>query len=245
MDYMLKEAVQKNRRARGLAVIVYNSYEDTRNYLSGTIRDGEVMKETFDTLGFATISLHDVTKSNFESIIKELAIYSDYPEGYDCFVVYFAGHGDKNSVLVATDGEFDFEKIVVQRLNKEIFPDVSDRVTKVKILAFIDACRGDQDTLMKRIYDESLAPKNMMVAYATREKFMALEDPRGGGIWTQRLARELKCSNKSVRDILEDVKGSMPKEYKREALPVTWNAAAGDIKLNKLAGEFSHEHMNT
>ena len=244
MSYMLKKlknAEARKENARGLAVIFYNSYENDKKFkLTGTIKDGKAMSATFDSLGFATLSLSDVDKEDVGDIIGELASYKEHPEEYNCFAIYFAGHGDRNNMLMGSDKKyFNFEEVIIQRFNKRNY-DVADIIAKVPILVFIDACRGSTSPrVAPRIVHEDLAPKNVLVAYATAEKYMALE-AEGGGIWTQKLAAELCDSGKSVKDILEDVKNAMPEDYKKDALPVTWNAnsAAGNIKLKESAGEF-------
>lgn len=45
MDKLLENTVKEKQNARGLAVIIYNTYSAKYGYLGGTIKDGE---EAFD-----------------------------------------------------------------------------------------------------------------------------------------------------------------------------------------------------
>ena len=242
----LKRRIDKE--ANGLAIIIHNSYDNDDaaangcGALQGTSIDGKAMIDTFTDLKFAIYELKNKEKSVIKSVFEAVAKYSEYPAGYRSIVIYFSGHGGENSMLYDNDGEeFDYEEIIVQPLKSQ----ASSFVAKTSLLMFIDACRGSQSPLVGRLKKSDAAPTNMMIGYASREKFQALETAEGGGIWTNKLAAALKESSKPVVDILEGVKKSMPSNYKKEALPDVWNpkSDAGKICL-KQPSKFSKEGLS-
>ena len=242
-ERLLRVTVQNNQSARGLAVIIYNTYETAAGLdtLHGTIKDGEAMKDTFEHehLNFATIPIKDATKSDIREVIRAIATYPDYPEGYDCFSIVFSGHGGDGSTIMANDGEgFNFEEVIVQRLNKKR-SDVSDHVSNIStsILVFIDACRGSlspEGSLYRRKRgDDASLPTNMLVAYSTREGYPAYE-VNAGGVWMQELAKRLRTVKKSVPIILAELARYMVEEKELQE-PITVNTSVS-IVLTKRPG---------
>ena len=205
----LTKTVQKGQKtkARGLAVVIYNSYENCPGIstLPGAIKDGEAMMDTFRFLQFAVLAKHNATRDDMRGIFGEVASYADYPEEYDCFAIMFAGHGEENSILIAIDGNIDFEKDIAQRFNKKLAKsDVSEKIESVAIIAFIDACRGSKIPRSARVKKERDIPSNMMLCYSTREEDISKENANGG-IWMQKIAQELKRKNQYVSVIVSNV----------------------------------------
>ena len=200
----------RKSKARGLAVVIYNSYENIPGIetLPGAIKDGEAMMNTFKSLQFAVLAKQDATRDDIRAIFEEVASYADYPAEYDCFVIVFAGHGNKDSVLLAIDGPFNFEDVIVQRLNKKIHKsDVSEKIENSSKIAFIDACRGGKeprDMIAARLNEHDI-PRNMMLCYSTREEDVSYEIKKTGGIWMQKMAQELKQQDKPVSEIVANV----------------------------------------
>ena len=214
-------------KARGLAVVIYISYENCLDItpLPGAIKDGLAMMDTFKSLQFAVLPIHNATKEDIREIIREVASYANYPEEYDCFSIAFAGHGDKNSILLAIDGKFDFEKVIVERLNPKVHKSgVSKKIASVHIIAFIDACRGKMRPRAR--LNERNIPNNMMLCYSTREEDESFENA-DGGIWMQKIARELKQQIKPVGEIVASVNRDVKNQN-----PIYMNTGV-DITLKK------------
>ena len=228
---------------RGLALIMYNTYtNDPKIRLINTEKDGRAMENTFKSLKFATLVLPNASKDQVSNVVDEIASFPDYPEKYNCFAVYFSGHGNIESTLLSNESEpFNFEKVILQRFNKKLRRNVSERITQVPILVFIDACKGEKWPYPKgvaKVLEGGKVPMNVLVSFATAEGYVALENG-GGGVWTQQLASRLEISEKSIVETLKEVKEAMPKNYFREALPVTWTKSnVGDFKLKENVGEF-------
>lgn len=231
MDDLLKDTVEKNGNARGLAIIFCNNYENAKNFekLRGTIKDGRAMKETFHHLGFATIILENATKDMMCGIIKALATYMNYPRGYNCYAVVFSGHGSNNKTIISGDGEMvNFEEALIWPLENAPLIRSSPKIV------LIDACRGSRE-LHAKGYPPEAAPLrfdlslwgNILVAYSTMEGFKSYEDSELGGIWMQKLAAELKTSRKSVSDIVADVNKMMKDRYSQE--PQIWNTTVNIV----------------
>ena len=207
---------EQNFKARGLAVVIYNSYENCpdTNTLPGATKDGEAMINTFKSLQFAVLDKQNATRDDVLGIFQAVASYADYPVDYECFAIVFAGHGKKDSILLAIDGEFNFEEVIVKRLNKHLHPfDISDRITRVPIIAFIDACRGSMipRDASARLNERDI-PKNMMLNYSTREEDKSYENPNRGGFWMQEIAKDLRTKNKPVSVIVAGVSKKMKKQ---------------------------------
>ena len=227
----LTKTVQEGQKfkARGLAIVIYNSYENCPGKkLPGAIKDGKTMIETFKYLHFAVLSKHDATKDDVCGIFEEVARYRDYPEEYDCFTIVFAGHGKQNSILETIDEDFNFEEVVVQRLNIYLHPyTISGKITRVPIIAFIDACRGTMKPRDAAQNKERDIPKNFMLNYSTREEDKAYENPDHGGIWMQAIAQELRKKNQPVSKCVINANSKM-----RRQNPVS-KIFTVDITLNK------------
>ena len=212
------ERVQKGResKARGLAVVIYN--DDYREIdlgkLPGALKNGKAMMDTFKHLQFTILPKYNANKGDMREIFETVACYADYPEEYDCFAIVFAGRCDQNGTLLATDGEFNLERVIVRRLNEDLNY-VSKKITKVPIIVFIDAQGGKKPP---RLNIERI-PKNMMLNYSSRED-------KGGGIWMQEIAKELAGQESKVRSIVASVK------VENES-PKSWNTNAGNITLLK------------
>lgn len=234
---ILEETVQRNVNARGIAVIIYNSYAQTSQWkmLPGTIKDGEAMKDTFEHLKFATILLEDAKESEIREVVGVLASYPKYPEKYDCFAIVFAGHGEEDDILVANDGKkLNFADVFVKSFNQKYNPEVSSHVANVNsssILVFIDACRGKMS--LDRTRGEPPLPVNMLLGYSTREEYVSYEDV-DGGIWMQKLAKGLKTIRKSVPTIMAKMSEEMAKttKYKLVQKPITLNSSVSIVLLD-------------
>lgn len=237
--------------ARGLALIMYNTYMHYppgpgNGQLPNTKRDQEAMEETFKSLKFDTLVLPNANKDKVSEVIDKFASYPKYPKKYNCFAIYFSGHGDAGSMLSANDEDFNFEKVILQRFNKKLNRNVSERITKVPILVFIDACKGGDHPrrTVPKVLQKNKVSLNVLVAYATAEGYIALD--KGGGVWTQNLAGILEKSEKTILETLDDVKQKMPADYFPEALPVTWrheDSNVGDFKLRENLGKLVYAMM--
>jgi hypothetical protein len=240
----IADTVASKHNARGLALIMYNTYLTSEKPLGGTEVDAINMTDTLTSLGFAIRLLPSATKKEVKKAIEELASFPRYPKKYNCFVIYFAGHGDEKSILQYDDGEnFNFERVILQRFNPKLNGAVSERIANVPILVCIDACRGrkNPELAVSRMQQVKYVPINIIVAYSTAEKYAAIGDRYGGGYWTQKLATRLRESNTSILETLKDVNNSFIGKYHDRAIPVTWkhkDSNVGNFKLKENVGEF-------
>ena len=197
MAELIRQTVRANGDARGLAVIITNDYMNgisNQRRLYGAIKDAEAMRETFKSLNFAIIDRRNATKVEMKSLIIAVADYDYYPQKYDCFAIVFAGHGSgKPMILSSDDEEVDLNEELITPLD-------SEPLCGIPKLIFIDACRINVDDT-----DNPLIVKDdFLVAYSTRYGEAANED-KAGGIWMQKLAAELRSSQKSVPCIIAEV----------------------------------------
>lgn len=171
-------------------------------------------------------------------IIGAVATYK-FPTQYKYFIIYFSGHGDTGSIIAADDGEeFDYEEVIVQRLDKE---DVSQVVKDSKIMVLIDACRGSKDPYLPKMKNQDRIPRNMMVACATKEEYSTILK-KDGSVWSQRLAKTL-TNKMSVVEVLKQVKTEMKAHFKEEALPQIYHEEVGNGIY--LAGEFDNSTIQS
>lgn len=211
----IKDKLDKNPNARGLAVIITNDYDTCPDPdvdpLLNTYNDGKEMKRTFTHHKFVTHWRHNVTKRRHLKLMDDI-IKSDHPRSYNykCIVFVFSGHGARN-ILWSNDGEaVDLTRDVIQKFTCE-----RQLVTIPKIF-LIDACRVGEEV------GQGSTMGNFLVAYATSERMVAWEsdEPPRGGVWLQRLARELRESRDSVQGIVETVKQEVMKLKCPESPPV-------------------------
>ena len=220
-----------NRNARGLAVLICNSYENTPGlkYLPGTQKDAEAMKSTFTHLNFATIVLRDASCDDMCDTVGALASYTSYPPHYNCLAVVFSGHGRENKVVLSNDGqEVNFEEAII----KPLYPRNSPLIGGIPKIVLIDACRGNRGLQAKggsgsvERFDLSV-PGDILVAYSTMEGYKSYEDESSGGYWMQELAKQLKESRKSVGDVIADVNKEMRRHQLQE--PQIWNTTVNIV----------------
>lgn len=239
MDELLRRTVLDKAEARGLAIIICNNYQmTTPNYesLRGTFKDGSAMEETFEHLGFATITLRNAREDEMCGIVKAVATYHPYPKGYNCYAVVFSGHGSNNKTIVSSDGELvKFEEAIIRPLH----PKNAHFICNSPKIILIDACRGRKELRAKgdppetvpARFDLSL-PGNVFVAYSTMEGYKSYET-NSGGVWMQELAVELRKGQKSVGDIVAGVNKTMRDRGLSE--PQIWNTTV-DIILSACPG---------
>jgi hypothetical protein len=221
----IQSAVDGNKDAKGLAIIMHNTYKRAGpNYKPlDTTKDGAAMKAAFESLNFATILSKDLKKKQVEALATALARYNEFPNRYKTFVIYFSGHGIRNNIIIADDGEqFSYEKVITGRLKN-----VSPVMSKSKIIMLIDAPRGKMNPLSSRPKDEEVVsppPTNLVVAYATGESYATLPIREDGSVWSQLVATVLNEGKTSMNDVLGEVKGRMAEmNFKPEALPTISN----------------------
>ena len=224
MDELVKSTVLEYDNARGLAIIICNSYEQTEEHstLCGTFEDGRAMESTFKHLGFATITRKNATEIEMCGVVQALATYHQYPDNYNCFVVVFSGHGSSDKKIVSNDGKFvDFQEAIIDRLH----PDNSPLLCSSPRIILIDACRGNQELRARGppVPEHKLdlsVPNDVFVAYSTMEGHQSYERTTGG-VWMQELAKELRTSSESIGDVVANVNNRM--KGKGLQVPQTWN----------------------
>lgn len=218
-------AIQYYKNARGLAIILYN--EKTKNHgdLFGTRVDAINMKKAFESIGFAIALLPNAPLKQVRDVLVAFASFDNYPESYNCFAIYFAGHGGEGDILLSGDGiEFKIDDVILKRLNKKFNSTLSDRIAQAPVFIFIDTNRGGKDpfgtaspsgyqSFSRSTVLEHL-PSNVLIAYGVGKGFAVPDEHT----WTSTLVGKL-TTDKPIRDILEESILEMPIHYKADALP--------------------------
>ena len=208
----MQSFVKEKPNARGFAVIVTNGKYETSKYkpLDFTEEDGKAMEETLkNEFGFECYRVKDRKGDEIQDLVTQTS-ECDYPASYKYIAFVYSGHGDivstgdqERSGLVGIDGKLIMTTCEVVNPLKNI-----KRQSIVKML-FVDACRGNQNPLPM----SKGRPTNCLVAHATQLGYKAFGNIAGpGSQWMFLLADKLKQRDKSVQEVLEEVKEKMLKD---------------------------------
>ena len=209
MERVLDELVKSKPSANGLAIIIGNetSCKPEHDPLSGTIKDLEAARDTFESLIFTTVPIWNASAREIIDIVQAASRYN-YPSCYRRLAFVFSGHGDANYIYA-----YDSAVPLQTHVFDPWMPKKSPNLASVPKLFFLDACRGD--AVDQGIFTPSgpipkgagRAPSvgNYLLANSTLPTMKAFEKPFAGGYWMQHLARELRLDrniNQSLTDIL-------------------------------------------
>lgn len=191
-DVRLDPTLQENVLCKGIALIVSNNYEGTKQWLPSTDQDSDEMKRFFSALGNyeVVVPKKNLRVDEFMCVCEYLASLP-YPETYKRIVIYFAGHGG-NGFIALQDKQVHIEDI------QAIFdPSKHTKLYNMARIFFIDACRGNtcysslarggSDGSAQKIYQAHCKYDNEMIAYSTLKGYAAHDDKEGGGFWTHTL----------------------------------------------------------
>ena len=205
--YNVQRVVNANCHARGLAVIVTNGdYQKSSKYssLSFTEKDGMAMEETFKQFNFNCYTVKDLTGDEIQNVVTQTS-QCKYPDSYKYVAFVYSGHGDiestgdpKRSGMVGIDGKLIETTYGVVNPLKSIEPQ-----SMVKMV-FLDACRGNHfpPPVTKG------RPTNCLVSYATQLGQVSFGATKGSQ-WMIPLAEKLKQKDRSVQEVLKQVKEEM------------------------------------
>lgn len=213
------------RNKRGLAILISCDYKNTPdlNPLSGTTKDAEEMRKTFEQFEYSIHQLQneEATFSNIEMLLeslgKYLKKYDGSPindDGSEKVIIFtFTGHGANPNLLLTNDGDSLFLKDVMEHL---VDPTI-ERVKVIPKLFMIDACRGSG-----RPTDQDDGVGSFKGNY--RLDFATLRDEKAGAdeeesIWMPELARDLRSqlfSDKSYQDVVDKVNQIVYTKFEQE-----------------------------
>ena len=172
--------------------VLYNSTFSELGSLEGHVKDYERIHTTFSNLGFDVKSKHNVQSS---SLMEEaLGHWLQDIQGLrlaECVVVFILTHGQKNGVLYACDGS----EVRLSQLRTTCRATI--KCNKVPLLFFVEACRGDNEIIVRSTPAEdyqkksavSFHPKiqNSLVYYPTAEGYAAFVRPADGSVLVSKL----------------------------------------------------------
>ena len=201
MKIVIERTVNENKDKRGLACIICNDYLVHRNLdpLMGSDSDSEKMDLALKHVNFATIVRRNTEEIEIEALLNAFFDYT-YPEAYSCFAIVFSGHGTSSAITSNDGSSVEMEKKIAYLIDSKQF--------NLPVLLFIDACReGDSRAISK--------PRNLLIAYSTRNRHSSSGDQGQGGYWIQELAKvigELKTRT-HIREIISSVNKKIIIEY--------------------------------
>ena len=202
----VQSKVNENPHARGFAVIVANGKYQKSESLNFTENDGIAMKETFKKFGFNCYSEKDLTGDKIKDLVAETS-RCDYPPSYQYVAFVYSGHGKriKSKGDQETSGLVGIDEELIETTDEVVNPLKSIKQSIVKMV-FLDACRGDAYPVSKG------ETSNCLVAYATQLGYRAVGYPGKGSQWMIPLAEKLKQRDKSVQEVLKQVKEELLKK---------------------------------
>ena len=228
----------------GIAVIVTCDYKDNRDIdtLETTNADAVELTDTFDKLNYNIIPLKNeqVTESAVLAIVEQLSEYlKDYDGATDngkdatditiakAIVFAFSGHGIKDNVVLANNGDLIFLRDVVQPL---VDPDIiGEHCDEIPKLFFIDACRGKSTFKVPEAKGDSDVNDirgNFNIEFATIYDHRAYTDS-----WIFVLACELRRNDDTYQNVLAEAKKKTNKRYKLQQAQTQGQLTTGRFKL--------------
>ena len=170
------------------------------------------MKMTFEQFDYDIKQLKKATVPEVTTLVNQLskylkgykgAIYNP-DDGIKAIIFAFSGHGTKENLVLANDGEPLFLKDIVEPL---VVPNsIRDTCNKIPKLFFIDACRGKRDIEIKAKgeLDVNDVEGNFRIEYATIQDHIAFADG-DESVWMPVLARQLRQSNDTYQNVIATV----------------------------------------
>jgi len=216
MESLLYQSIRRRQAANGLAIIIANESSCIREHkrLEGAIKDLYAMKETFETLRFATLPIFNASKEQILSAVQAAANYKAYPPSYKRLAFVFSGHGDENYIYTH-DGWIKPLDQVVELLQ----PTEAPHLGNIPKLFFIDACRGsetDKGLIVPRGGTVRMPSfGNYILAHSTMPRMVSYEATDEGGLWMQTVSRQLRTKRKSVLDVLTEVNEELLEELRK------------------------------
>ena len=227
IENKLRESILRRPVGNGLAIIIANenSSDPGHQPLDGARRDLENMKETFEVLRFATLSILNASKEQVLAAVRAAAKFKKYPPSYKRIAFAFSGHGDKN-VVYAHDGAID-----TNQLYEPLQPLNAPHLADIPKLFFMDACRGPIEDVevvargkTEPFWDRTVVPPygNYMyvLAFSTMPSMRAYEAKDIGGLWMNIVSRQLRTNRKSILDVLTEVNHELLKEFRSHGFEV-------------------------
>ncbi|XP_022234828.1 caspase-3 [Drosophila obscura] len=188
----------------GIAVILNHKDVKGQKQRVGTERDRDDMQHTLQTFGFDVRAYNDLTFSEINDMLKEVA-REDHSDN-DCFVLVVMSHGTEGKVY-AKDMSYP-----VERLWNPFLGDNCKTLKNKPKLFFIQACRGENlekavEFTSFAVMTRELAPvaaapvqpityaipstADMLVFYSTFDKFFSFRNVDDGSWFIQSLCRVL------------------------------------------------------
>ena len=217
----LRESILRRPVANGLAIIIANENSSNPSHqpLRSARKDLENMKDTFEVLRFATLPILNASKEQVLAAIRAAAKYKNYPPCYKRIAFAFSGHGDQN-VIYAHDGPIETNQLYdpLQPLN-------APHLAHIPKLFFMDACRGpNEDRGVEVVARGKTEPPrnripvpsygNYVLAFSTMPSMKAYELKDVGGVWMNKVSKELRTNRKSILDVLTEVNGKLLNEFR-------------------------------
>lgn len=218
-----------------LALCIGNDDYSILDKLDCAVADAVAIESTLKQLGFDTILKTNLDRSGLNSAIIDAI---DKIEGYDAFLLYFAGHGFQvggDNVLAPIDLSVEAQELVIKH---DSFPvnDLLDCLkaypSKPKIL-ILDACRksaGFRGTSPS--FAPVLAPQGTIIAYATSPGQGAKENKSAGhGYYTEALLKYMPLPRVPIETIFKKVREYLFAKTQGTQIPWEHTSLVGDFYL--------------
>ncbi|EDV42348.1 uncharacterized protein Dana_GF17937 [Drosophila ananassae] len=205
----------ENCARAGIALILNHRDVKGQKARVGTERDRDDMKATLQGFGFDVRSYDDLTFSDINDLLKEVAL-EDHSQN-DCFVLVVMSHGTEGKVY-AKDMAYP-----VERLWNPFLGDKCKTLKNKPKLFFIQACRGENlekavefstfAVMTRELVAPAVAPvaqpityaipstADMLVFYSTFDKFFSFRNVDDGSWFIQSLCRvlDVAASNEAAQ----------------------------------------------
>ena len=198
-----------------LALVIGNSNYDV-SILKNPVRDGKLISEKLDSLGFETIQAYDLqTQRSFYDVID---VFGEKRENYDIAFVYYAGHAtqiDGINYLLPTKEVYnsvrDIKRYGVSA--QDILDYLETKSNNVNIFV-LDACRNNpyESTRGGTGLADITAPSGSIIAYSASPGKLAFDGDGNNSIYASSLARNMMVEDIPIQQVFINVRTEVEKQ---------------------------------
>lgn len=221
---------RNNQQNKRIALVVGNSYKNTKWELKNPINDAQDIYEVLKNCGFEVDApLLDASKAKLKEKVRE---FRKALRNSDVGLFYYSGHGmqvDDKNYLIPVDADIQaVDEIETAALSLDYIMDMMNRTGRGINIIILDSCRNNPFASRERSLSRGLAwmdgPTGSLIVYSTSPGKTA-DDGRGrNGIFTKHLIKSIKDSDYEIMDLLRQVRKNVILETNKKQIP--WESSS-------------------
>lgn len=226
------------------ALLIANGDYSHFGKLSNPITDAHLLVESLQLLGFAVTLVENASREGMLDALQSFQNQLDSSKGIAFF--HYGGHGvqvDGKNYLIPVDANIpDERKVTTRAVDVEEVMTTLDASGASADVVILDACRDNPlPASVSRSATRGLTvvqrkPKNSLIVYSAEPGCKALD-----GLFTPTLASALRQKDKSLSQIMKEVRRSVFQKSNGTQIPGEYDQLFDDLFLSssKTEGAFS------